>query len=88
MKRVGIRTTFMVFVLVVCLLVPHFEPILSLSGGIPIVFVGIIIPLFIYINLFPTPTYQKNFVYISIFALSVFVAGNLVTSIQQIVALA
>ena len=87
LKRVGIRTTFMLFVLAVCLLVPHFEPVLSLSGGIPLVFLDYIIPLFIYINLFPTPAYLKIFIYIILLALSVFVGGNLVTTIKQMIAL-
>ena len=84
LKRVGIRTTFMVFCLTVCLIVPHFEPVLSLSGGIPFTFVGIIIPLLIYVNLFPTPTYQKVLLYVFLLGLGALVVGNFVASIQLI----
>ena len=41
-------------ILCVCLLVPHFEPVLSLAGGVPGTLITVFLPLLIYINLFPT----------------------------------
>ena len=84
LKRVGIRTAIMVFCLLVCLTIPHFEPILSLTGGLPHTFIGIIIPIVTSIKLFPPAKYVKIMAYIFILGTTAVVAGNLVATLQQI----
>ena len=83
-KRVGIRTAIMVFCLTVCLILPHFAPIVSLTGGFPFCFVGIIIPIVTYIKLFPPATYIKVIAYIFILGVLALVAGNFGAVLQQI----
>ena len=85
LKRVGIRSGFMLFILVVCLLLPAFQSVISLAGGLPVCLISIFLPIVIYLNLYELQLYKKVFVLVVLFVLGAFVAGNLIASVQNII---
>jgi len=85
-KRVVARTSLMLFVLAVCVCVPRFAPILSVTGGVPFTLVGIIFPIIIYIRLFQVNIYKKVALLLLLLSTVVFVLGNFISSVSDLLA--
>lgn len=83
-KRISARTLLMIFVLCVCLSLPRFAPVLSIAGGVPFTFVGIIFPILIYIILFRTTNVTKVTLILFLTISMLFVVGNLVSSLLNV----
>ena len=81
------RTCFIVCIAFICLLIPDFQTMLSLVGGVPITILGSVFPLMIYIKL-TKPSKINIFVSIAfiLFSLGMMI-GNLVIVSKRVVGL-
>ena len=74
----------MLCITIICLLLPNFQPVLSLVGGVPLTICGIVCPLLIYIKL-GQPSRINNSVAISLIIFAVIMMmGNLVVTSREL----
>lgn len=75
-KRVVIRTCGILFILACCLVFPRFQSVLSIVGGVPLTFVGIICPIYIYERLFDVGLWRHVLHICIMVVFSGFMIGN------------
>ncbi|XP_057292770.1 uncharacterized protein LOC130621494 [Hydractinia symbiolongicarpus] len=84
-KRFAFRTCGLLTIAAVCLLIPKFQSVLSLVGGIPLVMSVVIFPIVIYAKLYEL-TLNKKVLLVCLWLFTVIcMVGNFVINLQDIV---
>lgn len=85
-KRVVVRTSMMFINLIICMIIPMFQTVLSFTGAVPLIFLGITFPLVIYVRVFDCEMEfnAKMCIYVSVAVSVIFVFSYLVLSLMNI----
>lgn len=84
-KRVVARTLCIIFMVLTCLAVPHFEFAVSIAGGVPFTLMGMFLPALMYAKIYDISIYSKLLIYIFLVMVIIFMVGNLVVSFKELV---
>ena len=79
-----VRTSYMLVILGICMLMPEFEFCISIAGGVPLTMTAIILPFVIYLRLFEVSRYKKMLAYFFVLVSTVFAFANFAVSIKNL----